>query len=55
MVFWGGAGQRLELTHRAASRQNFAAGALRAARYVAQRRARGETGLAGMEDVLGLR
>ena len=54
-VIFAGAGERLELTHRATSRQNFAAGALRAARYVAQRRARGEPGLAGMEDVLGLR
>jgi 4-hydroxy-tetrahydrodipicolinate reductase len=53
-VIFAGAGERIELTHRAASRQNFAAGALRAARYVAARRDRGETGLAGMNDVLGL-
>jgi 4-hydroxy-tetrahydrodipicolinate reductase len=54
-VIFAGTGERIELTHRAASRQNFAAGALRAVRYVAERRARGEHGLAGMEDVLGLR
>ncbi len=54
-VIFAGTGERIELTHRAASRQNFAAGALRAVHYVAERRARGEHGLAGMEDVLGLR
>ena len=54
-VIFAGAGERVELTHRAASRKNFAAGALRAARYVAERRARGEQGIASMADVLGLR
>lgn len=53
-VLFAGAGERLELTHRATSRRNFAAGALRAARFVAARRASGETGLFGMRDVLGL-
>src|SRR5205085_4359923 len=51
-VIFAGTGERIELTHRALSRQNFAGGALRAARYVAGRRARGEAGLADMRDVL---
>jgi 4-hydroxy-tetrahydrodipicolinate reductase len=54
-VIFAGPGERVELTHRATSRQNFAAGALRAARFVAERRARGESGLYDMTDVLGLR
>jgi 4-hydroxy-tetrahydrodipicolinate reductase len=53
-VVFAGTGERLELAHKAASRQNFAAGALRAARFVAARRASGQTGLADMRDVLGL-
>lgn len=45
-----GRGERLELVHRAATRDHFAAGALRAARW-----ARGRApGLYGMEDVLAL-
>ena len=54
-VIFAGAGERVELTHKASSRQNFAAGALRAAHFVARRRAAGETGLSDMQDVLGLR
>ena len=54
-VIFAGAGERVELSHKAASRQNFAAGALRAAHFVAARRAAGQTGLADMRDVLGLR
>jgi 4-hydroxy-tetrahydrodipicolinate reductase len=54
-VIFAGPGERVELTHRATSRQNFAAGALRAARFVAERRSRGETGVYDMSDVLGLR
>lgn len=50
-VMFGGEGERIELTHRAASRANFAAGALRAARWVVQR----PPGLYDMQDVLGLR
>lgn len=53
-VVFAGTGERIELTHRALSRQNFAAGALRAARFVAARRHAGQTGLASMQDVLGL-
>jgi 4-hydroxy-tetrahydrodipicolinate reductase len=44
-VIFAGAGERIELTHRATSRANFAAGALRAARFVAARRSAGDTGL----------
>jgi 4-hydroxy-tetrahydrodipicolinate reductase len=51
-VIFAGAGERLELAHKATSRQNFAAGALRAARYVAGRRAAGRHGLSDMRDVL---
>ncbi len=54
-VIFAGAGERVELGHKAGSRQNFAAGALRAAHYVAKRRAAGRPGLADMRDVLGLR
>ncbi len=54
-VVFAGAGERLELTHRASSRGNFAAGALRAARFLAARRADGECGLYDMADVLGMR
>ncbi len=54
-VIFAGDGERVELTHRAASRMNFAQGALRAARFVAEHRARGETGMSNMQDVLGLR
>jgi 4-hydroxy-tetrahydrodipicolinate reductase len=49
-VVFAGAGERIELTHRATSRATFAEGALRAARYVAGRGA----GLYAMADVLGL-
>jgi 4-hydroxy-tetrahydrodipicolinate reductase len=54
-VIFAGTGERVELAHKAASRQNFAAGALRAAHYVAGRRAARQAGLADMQDVLGLR
>ena len=49
------AGERIELAHRALSRQNFAAGALRAARFVAEKRAAGMAGFFDMRDVLGLK
>jgi 4-hydroxy-tetrahydrodipicolinate reductase len=54
-VVFAGAGERVELTHRATSRGNFAAGALRAARFVAAKRAEGLSGLFDMADVLGMR
>ena len=50
-VTFAGAGERLELSHKAASRGTFAAGALRAAQWVVGKQA----GLYSMEDVLGLR
>jgi 4-hydroxy-tetrahydrodipicolinate reductase len=50
-VFFLGEGERLELTHRATSRDTFASGAVRAARWVVGRPA----GLYDMLDVLGLR
>lgn len=43
-------GERLELTHKASSRETFAMGALRAARWIIGQ----PVGLYGMEDVLGL-
>ena len=49
-VTFAGTGERIEITHRAGSRENFAAGALRAVRFVVGR----EPGLYGMDDVLGL-
>ncbi len=49
-VLFAGPGERLELTHRAASRETFAVGALHAARWVVTQPA----GLYHMENVLGL-
>jgi len=51
-VIFAGGGERLELTHRAASRQIFAKGAIKAALWLG-RPDRGP-GLYGMKDVLGL-
>ena len=48
-VMFIGGGERLEISHRASSRANFAGGALRAARFVAARK----NGLFDMADVLG--
>ncbi|MDR2172894.1 MAG: 4-hydroxy-tetrahydrodipicolinate reductase [Burkholderiales bacterium] len=53
-VLFCGEGERVELTHRAGSRRNFAVGALRAAQFVAERHAEGINGVYTMEDVLGL-
>jgi 4-hydroxy-tetrahydrodipicolinate reductase len=50
-VIFAGAGERVELTHRASSRETFARGALRAARWLRTR----EAGLYDMQDVLGLK
>ena len=50
-ALFAGAGERVEITHRAESRRTFADGALRAARWLAKR----EAGLYDMQDVLGLR
>jgi 4-hydroxy-tetrahydrodipicolinate reductase len=49
-VFFSGAGERLEISHKSSSRANYADGSLRAARFVAGR----ASGLYGMNDVLGL-
>jgi 4-hydroxy-tetrahydrodipicolinate reductase len=49
-VMFAGRGERLELTHKASSREAFATGALRAARWSVGR----PPGLYSMEDVLGL-
>lgn len=49
-VIFAGDGERLEFTHRAASRRIFAKGALTAARWAVGRK----PGLYGMEDVVGL-
>ncbi len=49
-VIFAGDGERLELTHRASSRETFARGALRAARWAIGKPA----GLYSMRDVLGL-
>jgi 4-hydroxy-tetrahydrodipicolinate reductase len=49
-VTFAGAAERLELTHKASSRETFALGALRAARWVVGK----SPGLYSMEDVLGL-
>jgi 4-hydroxy-tetrahydrodipicolinate reductase len=54
-VIFAGAGERIELTHRAGSRRNFAQGALRAAHFVAAKRAQGLAGLFDMQDVIGIR
>jgi 4-hydroxy-tetrahydrodipicolinate reductase len=51
MVLFAGTGERIEITHRAASRATYAQGSLRAARFVVDRR----HGLFDMHDVLGLK
>ena len=50
-VLFGGQGERIEITHRAQSRDTFARGALRAARWVVAQK----PGLYDMHDVLGLK
>ena len=50
-VVFAAAGERLELTHKASSRETFATGALRAAQWVLKQK----TGLYDMQDVLGLK
>ena len=49
-VMFAGEGERIEITHRAQSRMNFATGALTAARYVAKR----GPGLYNMQQLLDL-
>jgi 4-hydroxy-tetrahydrodipicolinate reductase len=50
VVIYSGPGERLELRHRAASREIFARGALRAAQWIIGK----PPGLYSMQDVLGL-
>jgi 4-hydroxy-tetrahydrodipicolinate reductase len=50
-VLFAGTGERVEIRHQATSRANFAQGALRAARFLADK----PNGLFDMFDVLGLR
>jgi len=50
-VIFAANGERLELAHRASSRETFAQGALRAAQWVVRQ----QPGLYDMEDVLGLK
>lgn len=50
-VVFAGQGERLELTHKASSRETFARGALRAAQWVLKQK----PGIYSMEDVLGLK
>jgi 4-hydroxy-tetrahydrodipicolinate reductase len=50
-VIFGGLGERIEITHKASSRDTFARGALRAAVWVSGKPA----GLYDMQDVLGLK
>ena len=49
-VLFAGNGERIEITHRSASRATYAEGSLRAARFVLGRK----SGLFGMDEVLGL-
>jgi 4-hydroxy-tetrahydrodipicolinate reductase len=51
IVMFAGTGERIEISHKAGSRATFAEGALRAARFLADR----QSGLFDMQDVLGLR
>lgn len=50
-VILAGAGERVELSHRASSRETFAEGALRAAEWITGR----SPGIYDMQDVLGLK
>jgi len=50
-VLFAGEGERIEISHKSSSRQSYAQGSLRAARFL-QKQA---TGLFDMQDVLGLR
>jgi 4-hydroxy-tetrahydrodipicolinate reductase len=50
-VLFAGTGERIEITHKSASRSTYAEGSLRAVRFLAGRR----TGMFDMFDVLGLK
>ncbi|OGS44168.1 MAG: 4-hydroxy-tetrahydrodipicolinate reductase [Elusimicrobia bacterium RIFOXYD2_FULL_34_15] len=49
-VIFAGPGERIEITHRAHSRETFAAGAIKAAKWIVDKK----PGLYTMQDVLGL-
>jgi 4-hydroxy-tetrahydrodipicolinate reductase len=49
-VLFAGTGERIEITHKSASRATYAQGSLRAARFLADK----PKGLYGMDAVLGL-
>ncbi len=51
-VLYGGPGERIELVHRVTSRETFAQGAVRAAKYIAKNPKLGK--VLSMQDVLGL-
>ena len=50
-VLFAGDGERIEISHKSSSRQSYAQGSLRAARYLQKQ----SSGLYDMQDVLGLR
>lgn len=50
-VLFAGTGERIEITHKSASRMSYALGSLRAARFLRGRK----SGLFDMQDVLGLK
>jgi 4-hydroxy-tetrahydrodipicolinate reductase len=50
-VLFAGTGERIEITHKSASRMSYALGSLRAARFMRGK----QSGLFDMQDVLGLR
>jgi 4-hydroxy-tetrahydrodipicolinate reductase len=50
-VFFAGTGERIEITHRSSSRMGYAAGSLRACRFLAKQ----GPGTYDMQDVLGLK
>ena len=50
-VFFAGAGERIEITHKSSSRATYAQGAMRAAKFLADK----QTGLYDMLDVLSLK
>lgn len=50
-VLFAGTGERIEITHKSASRMSYALGAIRAGRFLRGK----ESGLFDMQDVLGLR
>ena len=50
-MLFAGTGERIEITHKSASRATYAQGSLRAARFLSDK----PHGLFGMQDVLRLR